>query len=267
MTNFRELSNMHGRIALVTGASGHLGKVFANCLAELGADIILVDKPGSDLRSISIELEEKWNVLVRSYECDLENQNRRDELINQVLNTEIKLNVLVNNAAFVGTSELEGWNVPFKEQSSETWRRAFEVNLLAAFDLAKGLMPLLEKSSGANIVNVASIYGLYGPDWSMYEGTNYANPAAYSVSKGGIIQLTRWLATTIAPNVRVNALSPGGISRNQTKDFTSRYEKRVPLQRMASESDFIGALAFLSSDLSCYVTGQVIQVDGGWGVW
>ena len=166
MTNLRELSNMRGRIALITGASGHLGTVFANCIAELGANLILVDKPGSDLKSMSVSIEEKWNVKVRIYECDLENQINRDELINKVLNTETQLNVLVNNAAFVGTSELTGWSVPFKEQSSETWRRAFEVNLLAAFDLSKGLMPLLEISPGANIVNVSAAVNLVASEVS-----------------------------------------------------------------------------------------------------
>jgi NAD(P)-dependent dehydrogenase (short-subunit alcohol dehydrogenase family) len=93
------------------------------------------------------------------------------------------------------------------------------------------------------------------------------NPAAYGVSKGGLVQLTRWLATTIAPSVRVNAISPGGVFRNQPEVFQNRYIERTPLGRMATEDDFRGAIAYLASDLSSYVTGQVLRVDGGWGEW
>jgi NAD(P)-dependent dehydrogenase (short-subunit alcohol dehydrogenase family) len=92
------------------------------------------------------------------------------------------------------------------------------------------------------------------------------NPAAYGVSKAGLIQLTRWLATSIAPEVRVNAIAPGGIFRNQEEEFVKRYEMMTPLGRMASEDDFRGAIAYLTSDASRYVTGQVLQIDGGWGI-
>ena len=94
-----------------------------------------------------------------------------------------------------------------------------------------------------------------------------ANPAAYGASKGGLIQLTRWLSTTLAPSIRVNAISPGGVFRNQPDLFVKRYETRTPLARMATENDFRGIIAYLASDMSSYVTGQVISVDGGWGVW
>ena len=118
-----------------------------------------------------------------------------------------------------------------------------------------------------NIINISSIYGVYAPDWNLYSGTLMSNPAGYSVSKGGLLQLTRWLATTIAPNVRVNAISPGGIFRNQPESFIKSYEGKTPLGRMATEDDFRGAVAYLASDLSKYVTGHNLLVDGGWGVW
>ena len=157
--------------------------------------------------------------------------------------------------------------VPFEEQSIDTWRRALEVNLIAVFELCQGLTPLLEAEKGASIINIGSIYGEYGPDWHLYESTNMSNPAAYGASKGGIIQLTRWLATTLAPHVRVNTISPGGIFRNQPEKFVKRYEAKTPLGRMATEDDFRGVMAYLASDLSGYVTGQNFPVDGGWGVW
>ena len=267
MTTIKELSDLHGRRALITGAAGVLGRVFAETLAELGADLVLVDLPGSDFRTLNEGLIERWGVKVENHICDLENQSQRVDLIRKLLESGLGLDVLINNAAFVGTSEMLGWAVPFGEQSVDTWRRALEVNLTAVFELCQGLSPLLKSSRNGCIVNIGSIYGLYGPDWSLYVGTNMSNPAAYAASKGGLIQLTHWLATTVSPEIRVNAISPGGIFRNQPEEFVKRYEARTPLNRMAREEDFRGAIAYLASDMSKYVTGVNLAVDGGWGVW
>ena len=128
-------------------------------------------------------------------------------------------------------------------------------------------MPLLQKSDHASVINIGSIYGSYGPDWRLYESTEMGNPAAYSSSKGGLLQFTRWLATSVAPLVRVNAVSPGGIYRKQNEKFVEKYSLRTPLGRMGTEDDLRGAVAYLASDLSRYVTGQNLEVDGGWGVW
>ncbi|ACF42859.1 SDR family oxidoreductase [Pelodictyon phaeoclathratiforme] len=267
MSTIKELMNLRGRRALITGATGCLGKMMADTLAELGADLVLVDRPKSDFETLCTTLTERWGVNVEHYFCDLELQEQRKELI-ALLKSEGKgLNILINNAAFVGTSDLQGWAVPFEEQTVETWRRALEVNLTAIFDLCQGLMSLLKAAEGASIINIASIYGVYGPDWSLYEGTSMSNPAAYGVSKGGLIQFTRWLATTIAPSVRVNAISPSGVFRNQPEAFVQRYKAKTPLGRMATEDDFRGVVAYLASDMSKYVAGQNIAVDGGWGVW
>lgn len=267
MTTIKKLINLQGRRAIITGAAGGLGKVMADTLAEIGADLVLVDRPGADMESLADAIANQWGVTAEYFYCDLEQQSQRSDLIKWLNNSGKPLNILINNAAFVGTSELQGWGVPFEEQTVDTWRRALEVNLTAVFDLCQGLAPLLKEAEGANIINIASIYGMYGPDWSLYEGTSMSNPAAYGASKGGLLQFTRWLATTIKPNVRVNAISPGGIYRNQPKEFLSRYEARTPLGRMATEDDFRGAIAYLASDLSKYVTGQNLAVDGGWGVW
>ena len=267
MSTIKELSNLKGRRALITGATGNLGKVIANTLAELGADLVLVDQPGSDFDSLTARLTERWSVAITHHFCDLELQTQRTELMEQVSKSNSVLNILVNNAAFVGTSDLTGWNVPFEQQTLATWRRALELNLTAIFDLCQGLTPLLRAAEGASIINIASTYGMLGPDWRLYEGTTMGNPAAYGASKGGLIQFTRWLATTLAPAVRVNAISPGGIRRNQPDQFIARYAARTPLQRMATEDDMRGAVAYMASDLSKYVTGQTLAVDGGWGIW
>jgi len=239
----------------------------ADTLAELGANIVLVDREGSDFNSMKETLTKRWGNKIEHRVCDLEVQEERTELMAWLKGGGQELNILINNAAFVGTSDLQGWAVPFEEQTIDTWRRALEVNLTAVFDLSKGLTPMLRLADGGSIINIASIYGMYGPDWSLYEGTSMSNPAAYGTSKAGLIQFTRWLATTIAPNIRVNAISPGGIFRNQPESFTRRYISKTPLGRMASEDDFRGAIAYLASDLSRYVTGQNLSVDGGWGIW
>lgn len=266
LTTIKALSDLKGRKALITGGAGYLGKVFADTLAELGANLVLVDLPGTNLENISDALIKKWKVSVEIQYCDLESPHARALLISKINSSKDPLNIIVNNAAFVGSSKLDGWNVDFEEQTLETWRRAMEVNLNAVFDLCKGLMPSLQSSPGASIINIGSIYGLYGPDWSLYSGTGMSNPAAYAASKGGLMQLSRWLATTLAPDVRVNVISPGGIFRNQDPKFVERYNSKTPLQRMAVEDDFRGVIAFLASDLSNYVTGQTLEVDGGWGV-
>jgi len=265
-TTIKQLSDLYGRTALITGAAGALGRVIADTLAEQGARLYLVDRPTSELDAVCEDIESRWPVQAIGLYADLEQADQRRALVAKVL-LDGGLNVLINNAAFVGTSGLAGWGVPFEQQSLETWRRALEVNLTAVFDLCQGLTPALRASRGGTILNIASIYGEHGPDWRLYEGTSMGNPAAYGVSKGGLIQFTRWLATTLAPDVRVNSISPGGISRGQNEDFVARYVARTPLGRMATEDDFRGAVAYFASDLSRYVTGQNLSVDGGWGAW
>jgi NAD(P)-dependent dehydrogenase (short-subunit alcohol dehydrogenase family) len=267
MATIKELSNLKGRQALITGAAGGLGRTFAETLAELGANLILVDLPETKLDTLADRIVKEFGVSAECIFCDLENQSERSMLIQRVVKFNRELSILVNNASLVGSSDLQGWSVNFEEQSLENWRRATEINLTGVFDLCQGLFPIMKNAVGANIVNIASIYGSYGPDWSLYKDTKIGNPAAYAVTKGGLIQLTRWLATTIAPFIRVNAISPGGVLRNQPDSFQARYKLKTPLARMASEEDFKGALTFLSSDLSSYVTGHILEVNGGWGVW
>jgi NAD(P)-dependent dehydrogenase (short-subunit alcohol dehydrogenase family) len=267
MTTVAKLMNLKGRQALITGAAGHIGRVIAETLAELGADLLLVDRPTANYGTLIEEIERDWRVKVQTFDCDLELQQDRDRLVEAILQRGGGLDVLVNNAAFVGSSALQGWLADFELQTIETWRRALEVNLTAVFDLSKGFGPILKQSKGGSIINIASIYGSYAPDYSLYEGTEMGNPAAYAASKGGLIQLTRWLSTTLAPQVRANTLSPGGVLRNQPRVFVERYKARTPLLRMATEDDFRGAIAYLASDLSRYFTGQNLAVDGGWGVW
>ena len=259
--------SLKGRWILITGATGGIGQKMAEVIAELGGNLYLVDKPGSDYSLIVDRISEYWSVEIVTIDCDLEKEKQRDNLVLQVIDAGNGLDVLINNAGFVGTSDLQGWAVAFEQQSVTTWRRAIEVNLTAVFDLAKGFSSLLKNSISGSIINVASIYGVNGPDYSLYKGTEMGNPAAYAASKGGLIQLTRWLATTMAPDVRVNAISPGGVFRNQPAEFVKRYEARTPLGKMANNEDFKGVVAFMATNMSSYMTGQNIKVDGGWTIW
>ena len=267
MRKISQLMDLAGRRSLVTGASGDLGRTFSHTLAELNSSLVLVDKPGTDLEGLKIDIESTHRVDVEVGFFDLEQEESRLSLCQLVKDSKKPLNILVNNAAFVGSSDLVGWRDGFGQQSTDTWRRALEVNLTAIFELCRELSPLLRSSKSGSIVNIASIYGVLGPDWSLYEDTSMGNPAAYAASKGGVLQLTRWMATTLAPNIRVNAIAPGGIFRDQPDLFVERYSGRTPLGRMAKEEDIKGALAYLATDLSSYVTGQTVSVDGGWGVW
>jgi NAD(P)-dependent dehydrogenase (short-subunit alcohol dehydrogenase family) len=267
VTTVTQKMSLAGRTALVTGASGAIGTVFCTALAELGASILAVDRDAPALERLRAGLklgaDAKLDVMV----CDLEDEAQRQALIDQILQEQASLDVLVNNAAFVGTSELQGWATPFAQQSIETWRRAMEVNLTAAFHLCQAFAPALSKTGRGSIINIGSIYAESAPDWRLYEGTPMGNPAAYAASKAGLLQLTRWLSTTLAPRVRANSICPGGVSRNQASSFVERYEARTPMARMATEQDMVGALVYLATDLSSYVTGQTIRVDGGWSVW
>ncbi len=224
--------------------------------------------PGTNYDNLKSAIEVLGERGVRCLDCDLEDEKARSELIFNLSNDKSPLNILINNAAFVGTTNLEGWVTDFKSQSVETWRRAVEVNLTAAFDLSKGLMRKIKESGDGSIINISSIYGFVAPDYSLYEGTQMGDPAAaYAVSKGGLIQFSRWMATSLAPDIRVNTISPGGVFRDQPEKFVERYKIKTPLGRMATEEDFKGAIAYLASNLSSYVTGHNLVVDGGWSAW
>lgn len=267
MKRLAELMNMEGRAAIITGGAGHIGTAVAEALAELGFNLCLVDRPEVPLSAVAERLRADWGRQVEILAADLEDESARSAIPGFVTERFGRLDVLVNCAGFVGTSKLKGWGVPLDEQTVDTWRRVIEVNMTAVFHLCQILAPLLRSSPGGSIVNVSSIYGVVGPNLSLYGGTKMGNSAAYATSKGGVVQLTRWLSTVLSPQVRVNCISPGGVYRNQPEEFVARYVERTPLRRMGVEDDFKGAVAFFASDLSAYVTGENLMVDGGWTVW
>lgn len=249
----RELSNLEGRVALVTGGAGHIGRTVVETLIELGATVASADResPAS----------------ANAFKVDFESENETRGLIEKVAGKFGRLDILVHCAAFVGRTSVDGWAVPLDQQSVQAWDRAMRVNTTAAFVLAQESRPLLQGSGRGTIILVGSIYGLVSPDRALYAGTEMHSPAGYSASKGAVIQLTRHLATELAPQIRVNCLTPGGVYRGQPEAFVQRYITRTPLGRMASEEDLKGAIAYLASDLSAYVTGHNLIVDGGFTAW
>lgn len=265
MKKVTELFDLRGRVALVTGGSGHLGLAIGEALVECGAHVVVVDRDEAPTHARAKQLEAHGGVACPALAADLATADAAT-LVTTAAAFFGRLDVLVNNAAFTGASNLKGWAVPFTDQSVEAWNAALAVNLTAPFALAQAAAAHLEKTNGS-ILNVASIYALVGPNFDLYAGTKMGNPAAYNASKAGLLQLTRYLATALAPRVRVNALSPGGIARGQAEAFAEKYVARTPLGRMANEEDFKGAVAYLCSDASRYVTGQNLVVDGGFTVW
>ena len=258
--------NLDGRVALITGGAGHIGAALAQALAELGATLVVLDSSSAAVE-VADRLRSEFKVEAVALEKDLADEQSIRSVPGFIGQRFGRLDILVNCAALVGTSSLKGWLGPFAEQSSEAWRLALEINLTAPFVLTQACAELLSESGNGSVININSIYGIVGPDFSLYEDTSLGNPAAYAASKGGLMQLTRWLATTLAPRVRVNSLTSGGVWRNQPQAFTDRYIERTPLKRMATEEDLKGAVAYLASDLSAYVTGQNLVIDGGWTVW
>ncbi|MGH7439194.1 MAG: SDR family oxidoreductase [Polyangiaceae bacterium] len=267
MRTVAELLRLDERVAIVTGGAGHLALAIEETLLELGARIVVSDREGAALENRVALLRRDHSDRVVAAPADLSDGGQPSSVIEAALERFGRLDVLVNNAAFTGASGLRGYAVPFGEQTVEAWDAALRVNLTAVFQLCRAAEPHLSKSNPGVILNISSIYGIVGPNMSLYEGTPMGNPAAYAASKGGLIQLTRYLATVLAPRVRVNAISPGGIEREQPAVFHDRYCDKTPLRRMAYEEDFKGAVALLVSDSGAYITGQNLVVDGGWSSW
>lgn len=262
-----ELFSLEGKKIAITGAAGHLGSALGAVAAYAGADLYLVDRDAAGLEAVASTLGARAKGSVAFFVTDLEDESSRRAFVEALGSKTSRLDGLVHNAAFVATRELEGWAVGFKDQSLETCRRALEVNVTAPFHLTQLILPLLEAASAPSVVTIGSVHGIVGPDWRLYEGLEMANPAAHAASKAALIQLTTWLATTLAPHVRCNSVSPGGLERSQPSQFVTRYQERTPLGRMGSENDIVGAIVYLLSDASSYVTGQNIVVDGGYSTW
>lgn len=263
MKKISDLISLSGRKALISGGTGFIGRSVAETLIELGARVAILDLDLQVGEQVAAQLGNGSIPLA----CDLRDEKATRNTVCHAIDQMDGLDILVHCAAFVGTTEVLGWAAPFEEQSVSAWEMGLQVNLTSAFVMAQEARTTLASSKHGSMILFSSIYGLVGPDMGLYSDTKMANPAGYNASKGGILQLTRYLATVLAPDIRVNAISPGGVFRNQPEIFKNKYELRTPLKRMATEEDLKGAVAYLASDMSGYVTGHNLVVDGGWTAW
>ena len=207
--------------------------------------------------------------------CDLTNQKQLHDLFKKIENKFHSLDFLINNIL----AKPEGYYQSFENYSLKTWDKTLQANLSGVFHCCQHAIPLLQKSDGSTIVNTASIYGIVGPDFRIYQDGPAKNnpyggkmpltlPAVYAASKGGLIALTKYLSTLLASkNIRVNSLIPGGVYDGHNEKFHSAYAHRTPLGRMAVWSDYNGAIIFLVSQASRYMTGTCLTIDGGWTAW
>ncbi len=267
MRRLDDLLRLDGRVALITGGAGYLGLAYGEALSELGANVVVVDRDQAACDARACDLAQHGGRQAMGIAADLARDDAAEVAVSRALDRFGRLDVLINNAAFTGMSGLKGYAVPFEDQLLEAWDLAYRVNLTAVFLFCKAAHKALAASTKGSIINISSIYGMVGPDFRLYEGTTMGNPAVYAATKGGIIQLTRYLATAFAPSIRVNCVTPGGIERGQPAAFHERYNAKTPLGRMGREEDFKGPIALLAGDASAYMTGQNIVVDGGWTVW
>lgn len=260
MTSSNFLKNFNNnyfknKFVVITGASGGLGIKISKLFNKFEANLILIDK----LKIKKIKPKKKN--IVHYFKTDFTNQKEIDALIKDLNLKYKKIDILINNAAYTGSDN--NWIKKFGKQKMEDWHKVFKVSYEVTFSLSQGLSGKLKKSNG-KIINIGSIFGTNIPNTKNYKDTKMGSPAAYSISKNALVHLTKWLAVNMAPKVNVNMISPGGIKRNQPSSFIKKYNYKVPLNKMCKEEDVLGAIIFLSSNLSNYVTGHNLIVDGGY---
>ncbi len=257
---------LKNKFSIVTGGAGYIGKKVCETLCDLGSNILILDNNKIELSKISRSLKKKYKCKVDTLYVDLTKISDVNDTYKFIRKNYKHIDVLINAIAMVGTSDLKGWNEPFSKQSRSSWDKAIDVNLSSLFFFIQKIKPAFKKNNKASIINISSIYGSEAPKLDMYKGTSINNPAAYSISKAGLNYMTKWLAVHLAPDIRVNTISPGGIARGQSKKFIKQYSEKTLLKRMALEEDIIGSIIFLSTNMSSYITGQNIIIDGGWSI-
>lgn len=265
----RDLFDLSGKVALVTGGAGVIGRRCCVGLAEFGADVAVVDRDADGAAETAAEIERRHDRRALAVAADVADPEAVRRMTERVVEELGGIDILHNNAA--GKSDdPEAFFRSFEDYDPDQWRAIMAVNLDAMFLVAQAVgRRMIDRGRGGSIVQTSSIYGLLAPDFRIYEGSGHqgrpvSSPAVYSASKAGVVGLTRYLAVYWARHgIRVNALAPGGVESGQNQEFQRRYGARVPLGRMAHRDEIVGALLFLASDASSYVTGQTLVVDGG----
>ncbi len=260
----KELFDLKGKVAIITGGAGILGEQHAEALAEAGANIVLADVNKEKAEKLAQRVAKDYKVKAIGLKVDISSKKDVDYMVSETVKKFGKIDILVNNAQ--GLSE--NYFAPFEEYPLEDWNKVMAVNLTGYFLCSQAVGKQMLKQGSGVMVNISSIYGYMAPDQRIYKGLDWNTPAVYTASKAGVIGLTKHLATYWADkNIRVNCITPGGVFNNQDESFVKGYNALTPMGRMAKKDELKGALLYLASDASSYVTGQNIVVDGGRSVW
>ncbi len=269
----KNLFDLTGKVAIVTGGAGILGSHFCEGLVAHGARVAIVDVFEDKAKDLAQRLASQYDADVRGFACNVADSDSVSAMVEEVVGAFGEITVLHNNAA-AKSSDLLKFFAPFEDYSLEEWREIMSVNIDGMFLMDKFVgKQMVKQGKGGSIIHTASIYGVVAPDNRIYEGSEYMGvgintPAVYAASKAAVIGLSRFLSTYWAShNIRVNTLTPGGNESGQNETFKSKYSARVPLGRMGNPPEMVGALVYLASEASSYVTGQNIIVDGGWTAW
>ena len=272
-----DLFSLDGRVAIVTGATGLLGRHHARALARAGASVVVTDVDEERCRAFAAELarEAEREGAAIGVAADVTKKPSVEALLGATLARFGGVDVLVNNAAVndMFESPQAGAELSkFENYPLELWQRSLDVNVTGTFLCAQVVGAEMARRGRGSIVNIASTYGIVAPDQAIYErpdGTqSFFKSAAYPATKGAVISLTRFVAAYWGKaGVRCNCISPGGVENAQDAHFVESYARRTPLGRMSQPTELAGALVFLASDASSYVTGSNVVVDGGWTAW
>jgi len=243
------MKRLVGKIIVVTGGSGLLGRNIIDKIQNEGGFCINIDIDHRTTENLSL------------IKCDITDTKSVDDSIKLIIDKYKKIDGLVNNA-YPRTSD---WGNKFENIEYQSWQKNVDSQLNSYFYFSQQVSNLMIQKKNGSIINMASVYGIVGPDFTVYDGTSMTMPAAYSAIKGGVINLSRYLASYLGQyNIRVNTISPGGIFDNQNPIFVDNYNKKVPMKRMGVPDDISPSVVFLLSDEASYITGQNLAIDGGW---
>lgn len=243
------MNSLKGKIIVVTGGSGLIGRSIIKNIVSNGAI------------AINAEINVIDNLDEGIVNCDVTDADSVKKCIEKVVEKYNVIDGWVNNA-YPRTAD---WGTKFEDIPLTSWQKNVDLQLNSVFICAQEILRIMKNQQFGSIVNISSIYGTVGPDFTIYEGTNMTMPAAYSAIKGGIVNFSRYLASYYGPyGIRVNCVSPGGILDQQDDLFVKQYEKKVPMRRMGLPEDIAPSISFLLSDETKYITGQNLIIDGGW---
>jgi len=265
-----KLFSLKDKTIVLTGSAGRLGSRFAHVLSSAGGKVVLVDVDVIKNKKLQNELEKKYKYKPLCYNIDISDEPSVDLFVQDMLKKQKHIDVLINNAHFVPRKHPQR-DSSFENYPFDLWNKTISVNLGGLFLCCKKIGKVMVKQKKGIIVNISSIYGIVGSDQRIYGKSRLNSPAFYSASKGAMVNLTRYLAAYWhRKNIRVNTLTLGGVfdqDLHKNKQFVNKYSQKTILGRMGNKQDYDGAILFLSSDASSYMTGSNLIVDGGWSAW